>query len=245
MVDTFRNCFVDNVELINFEDIKISGGCLGCLKCSFDNICSYQNEDGFNDFYKSKIAPADAIIFAGAIKDRFLSSRWKLFFDRSFFMTHIPTFVNKQIGYMISGPLRQIPNLREILEGYTECLNANLIGIISDEYTDPGVLDILIEDFAKWTTESMVKHYVQPKTFLSVGGTKIFRDNIWGRFRFIFQADHRFYKKHGTYDFPQYSIKIRMRNAIMMLLTRIPSFKTRLANKMKQALIRPYKNFLK
>jgi multimeric flavodoxin WrbA len=63
---------------------------------------------------------ADVIVFAGAIQDRYLSSRWKMFFDRSFFNNHSPYLVDKQIAFVISGPLGQISNLRQILEEYVE-----------------------------------------------------------------------------------------------------------------------------
>jgi len=38
---------------------------------------------------------------------------------------------------------------------------------------------------------------------LGIGGIKIFRDAIYGRLRFPFQADHKFYKENGLYNFPQ------------------------------------------
>ena len=36
----------------------------------------------------------------------------------------------------------------------------------------------------------------------TVGGRKVLRDDIWGRLRFPFIADHEYYEKHGLYDFP-------------------------------------------
>ena len=61
------------------------------------------------------------------------------------------------------------------------------------------------------------KGYVKPDNFLVIGGRKVFRDDIWGRLRFVFQADYRFYKEHGMYDFPQKDFKVRIRNSMMML----------------------------
>jgi len=66
------------------------------------------------------------------------------------------------------------------------------------------------------------KGYVKPQSFLGVGGHKVFRDNIWGRLRPIWQADHRYYRSHGFYDFPQRDLRVRIMRPIMMLLTRIP-----------------------
>jgi len=41
----------------------------------------------------------------------------------------------------------------------------------------------------------------------------------------IWQADHRYFKKHGKYDFTQKDFKITIFNPIMMLLTKISKFR--------------------
>ena len=58
-----------------------------------------------------------------------------------------------------------------------------------------------------------------------MGGHKIFRDDVWGRLRPLWQADHRHYKKRGWYDFPQRDIKNRIINPVMMLATKIPAIR--------------------
>jgi len=65
--------------------------------------------------------------------------------------------------------------------------------------------------------------YMKPTTFLGIGDAKIFRDDIYGRLRFPFQADHKSYRKRGMYDFPQKDCKSRITNSMLMLLTKIPS----------------------
>ena len=77
-----------------------------------------------------------------------------------------------------------------------------------------------------------------------MGGMKVFRDDIWGRLRFVFQADHKFYKKHGMYDFPQKYFKTRIRNGIMMLLTKIPSFKKEFIKRLKKEMIKSHQKIL-
>jgi len=47
--------------------------------------------------------PADIIIMAGSVHDRYLSATWKQFFDRSFFKGHTPGLDGKQIGFVIAG----------------------------------------------------------------------------------------------------------------------------------------------
>jgi multimeric flavodoxin WrbA len=241
MIKRFKESFIQNIEVVNLNDIDIKGGCLGCIHCGMDNICVYEGKDGFIDFYNSKVKKADIIIYAGKIKDRYLSSKWKMFFDRGFFNTHQPVLSGKQIGFIISGPLRQIPNLRQILESIGAWQEANSAGIVTDEYKDSDRIDNLIQKLAKRSIVLSDKKYIKPQTFLGVGGRKIFRDDMWGRLRFVFQADHKYYKKVGFYDFPQRNFKVRMTNLAMIAISKIPGFKREFQRNLKDLMIRPYR----
>jgi multimeric flavodoxin WrbA len=245
MIDMFKGCFANEVEVINLHDIDIKGVCLGCMQCGFENICSYGDKDEFMKFYNTKLKAADVLVFAGAIKDRYLSSRWKLFFDRGFFYCHCPSLIGKQIGFIISGPFGQIPNLRQILEGWTEWQQANLVDFITDEYEDSTEIDALLQSFATRLVRFADKNYIKSPTFLSVGGMKIFRDNIWGKLRFPFVADHRFYQQHGIYDFPQKDFRTRIKNMIIMFLTKIPKIRKEIYTKrLKEEMIKPLQKIL-
>jgi multimeric flavodoxin WrbA len=240
MVEKFRNSFSNGIEVINLHDLDIKGGCLGCIQCGYDYTCAYTGKDEFIEFYNTKLRTADALVFAGAIQDRYLSSRWKLFFDRGFFNTHTPSFTGKQIGLIISGPLSQIPNLRQILEGYVEWQQANLVDFVTDEYGDSPQIDLTLQSLAKRLVSFSEKGYIKPRTFLGVGGMKIFRDDVWGKLRFPFQADHRFYKSHGVYDFPQRDYKTRMTATLLRLLTKIPRIRKEIYEKrMREEMIKP------
>ncbi len=245
MVEQFKQSFAEEVKIINLHQVDMKGGCLGCIQCGYDYECAYGNRDGFVRFYKDRVKTADILIFAGAIQDRYLSSQWKMFFDRSFFNTHTPSLINKQVGFILSGPLRQIPNLRQILEAYTEWQQANLVDIVTDEEEDSRALDARLQHLASQVLLLSEKNYVKPKTFLSVGGMKIFRDDIWGRLRFPFQADHSFYKKHRLYDFPQRKYKARFINAMLILLTKIPSMRKEIYRKrIKEEMVKPFRKIL-
>jgi len=240
MIERFKNCFSNEIEVISLYDIDIKGGCLGCIQCGYDYTCTYTGKDEFIEFYDTKLKPANMLIFAGTIQDRYLSSRWKLFFDRGFYNNHTPSLIGKQIGFIVSGPLSQLPNLRQILEAYVEWQQANLVDFVTDEYGNSPQIDASLQSFAKRLTSFSEMDYVKPKTFLGVGGMKIFRDDVWGKLRFPFQADHRFYKKHGLYDFPQRDYKTRIMVAILMLLTKIPKIRKEIYRKrMKEEMIKP------
>ncbi len=136
MIERFRQSFSDPVDVVQLGEVDMKGGCLGCCECGYDNTCFYAGKDGFSDFYRSRVENADVLVFAGTIRDRYLSSTWKCYFDRAFFNTHIPTLAGRQTAFIISGPLRHLPNLRQIFDGYTEWQQANVAGIVTDEDED-------------------------------------------------------------------------------------------------------------
>ena len=69
---------------------------------------------------------------------------------------------------------------------------------------------------------------------------KLFRDAVWGMLRFPFQADHKFYSRHGLYDFPQRNYRRRVNTRIMMLLTKIPSMRREIyLKRMKAEMVKP------
>jgi multimeric flavodoxin WrbA len=245
MVEVFRKCVCDEVEVINLNKLNIKDGCIGCLQCSYDNECVFKGVDDFVDFYDTKVKTADIIIFAGNIKDRYLSSKWKAYFDRSFFNNHVPTLVGKQVGFIVSGPLSEIPNLREILEAYTELNGANLVDFVTDECGDSTKMDALLESLALRIVRFSHSEYIKPSTFLSIGGKKVLRDAIWGDMRFPFLADHKYYKSHNLYDFPHRNLLRRFRNSVMLLLIKIPAIRNEIyIKRMKSLMLKSYKKVL-
>jgi len=224
MIDRFRQVFSEPIDLIDLHEIEIRGACIGCMKCGYDYTCQYK--DGFTEFYNNRVRTADVIVMAGDMKGRYLSSLWKTFFDRAFFWNHTPSLEQKQIAYLISGPLSQSGNLVQILEAsVTARQNANLTDIITDECENSRTIDAQLDGLAEKVIRLANLGYVKPQNFLAVGGQKIFRDDIWGRLRGLWQADHRYYKKSGFYDFPQKKLRNRLMGPILILLTKIPSFR--------------------
>lgn len=243
MIERFRGSFKTPPELVNLNDVDIKGGCLGCIRCGYDNTCSYEGKDGYIDFYNDKVKGADILVFAGSIVDRYLSSRWKLFFDRSFFNTHIPTYIDKQVGFIVSGPLYQVPNLTEILEGYLDCQRGSVVDFVTDGCGDSREIDANLDSLAGQLVEFAKAGYVKPRTFLAVGGSKIFRDDVWGKMKFPFVADYKYYKEHGIFDFPQKKDrKVRTLNKFLTLFSKIPSVRKEIYHNMiKEKMVEPMK----
>ena len=241
MVQRFRGCFTEPVEVVDLHDIRMRGGCMGCLRCTFDNVCVYQDADDIREVYR-KLVAADVVIHAVTIRDRFLSARWKSLLDRGFYNNHVPILAGKQIGFLVSGPLSQLPKLREFLEAFVELGQANPLGIVTDECRDSPELDRVLDAFARHTMDCVHAGYIHPMTFLGKGGRKVLRDEIWASLRFVFPKDHQYYKQHGLYDFPRRSLKTSMTDAFFGLLLRIPFFRRQFQAKMREGMIRPLVN---
>lgn len=245
MVERLKQTFSPAAELVQLTDIDIKGGCLGCMQCGLDNVCIYKGKDGYIDFYNNKIKTADILFMAGAIHDRYLSSLWKCFFDRSFFNGHTPALMGKQVGFIIAGPFNQISNLREILKASIEMQHCGLTGFVSDDLGGSSEINAALQMMAVNAAAQCNLGYIQPPTFYQVAGTKLFRDAIYGRLRVVFQADHRYYAAHGMYDFPQKYYKWRIINGILVMLTKIPAIRREFFKRVKKEMIKPAANALK
>jgi len=244
MVERFSASFDQEIEVINLHEVDIKGGCLGCIHCGYDNICTYADKDGFTEFWNTKVREADILVFAGTIHDRYLSSLWKTFFDRRFFNTHTPTLIGKQLAIIISGPFSQLLNLQEVLDGFSQMEMMNLAGFVTDEYGDSAHIDGLLGEMASRLVSLAVSEYVRPRTFLGVAGMKLFRDEVWSGLRTVFRADHRAYKRLGIYDFPQKQIGVRLLNAVMAPLLLIPAFRKGMQRALRQGMLMRHRRIL-
>ncbi len=244
MLERFKDSFSSPVEVINISEMNIKGHCLGCLHCGFDYLCRYDGKDDFNEIYRTKVQTADILVYAGTIVDRYLSSRWHMFFCRSFFYNHTPSLVSKQVGFIISGPLSQTSTLRQVMEGWIQIQQSHLVDFISDEYDDSATLDMLLTDLARRLISFSEKGYIRPRNFLGVAGMKVFRDEIYGGLRGVFQADHSYYKKHGLYDFPQKDYKKRFMADVMTIFSKIPPIRKEFPRRIKKGMIKPYQKYL-
>ena len=237
MTDAFVRSLPNAVDAVNINNLNLKGGCLGCCQCGDANVCVYR--DDLMPLFRDKLMPSDAIVFAGSIRDRYLSARWKMFFDRSFCNGHAPVMMGKQTAWIISGALRQVPNLRQLLEAKAEMGRMHLAGIVTDEDADSARITALLRDLAARLLQHVEEHTPVQPTFLGTGGHKIFRDLIY-ELRFVFRADYRFYAKHGIFDYPQKNIRKRLQSGLISLLTTIPAFRAAFFRMAKSKMVKPY-----
>jgi len=239
MIEQFKASFKDGVEIANINDIEIKGGCIGCVQCGIDNKCIYMGKDGFVDFCEETYFTADAVVYAPEIKDRYFSWKWKQFLDRTFYRGHTPGLKGKQTVYILSGPLKQLSNLRQIINASSELGQTNLVDIVTDETENDRAIDKALKNAAQrmmWFDE---RQYIKPPSFLYVGGHKIFRDLVWTR-RSIFQADFKYFRKNKMFDFPQKDKKAAAFNKQMMSLMKDPQMKEEIRKMMKKQSVKPH-----
>ena len=237
MITLFIEKSPRKTRVINIREYPFKGGCLGCFRCASSGKCVYK--DNFDEFLRNEIQTAESIVFAFTIKDHSMGASFKLYDDRQFCNGHRTVTMGMPMGYIVSGNLSKEENLRVIIEGRANVGGNYLAGVATDEF-DPN-LDI--ENLAKNIEYALVNGYVPPQNFLGVGGMKIFRDLIW-QMQGMMKADHKFYKAHGQYDFPQ---KKRGRMLLMYLVGALMSNKKLMAkagNMVNEGMLMPYTKVL-
>ncbi len=233
MIEDFQAVSPYPTRVVNVMEYPFSGGCLGCFHCAVSGECIYK--DHFDEFLRNEIQTADATVYAFAIKDHSMGARMKMYDDRQFCNGHRTVTMGSPVGYLVHGDLSREENLHNIMVGRADVGRNFLAGIATDA--------VGIEELAQTLDYALTHQVMLPQTFWGIGGMKIFRDLIWVM-RGMMKADHKFYKQHGIYDFPQ---KQRARAWFMKLVGAMLSNKklvSKMGNKMTEGMLMPYKKVL-
>ena len=223
--------------VVDIAEFPFAGGCLGCFSCTSDGACIYK--DGFDTFLREKIQTADATVYAFTVRDHSMGYRFKLFDDRQFCNGHRTVTMGKPVGYLVSGRLSAEENLRTLIEARAQVGGNYLAGVAGNEDDPDGRIDALAQEL----DYALSNGYSQPADFYGVGGMKIFRDLIY-QMQGLMREDHRFYKKHGFYDFPQ---KRRGRIIGMYLvgsLMNSKKLKKKMGGRMTKGMLMPYRKVI-
>ena len=234
MIKRFQEVLPRKSRIVNIAEYPFKGGCLGCFNCAVDGTCIYK--DGFDAYLRNEIQTGEAIVYAFTIRDHSMGSRFKLYDDRQFCNGHRTVTMGMPMGYLISGDYSKEFNLQMIIEGRAQVGGNFLAGVATDEFNP----DHEIDRMASALDYALGQKYNPPQNFYGIGGMKIFRDLIW-TMQGMMKADHKFYKTHGQYDFPQ---KNRGRMLAMYLVGAMmsnPKLKGKMGNKMNEGMIMPYK----
>ena len=99
--------------------------------------------------------------------------------------------------------------------------------------------DAAIDQLAATLAYALDNRHTQPKNFLGVGGMRIFRDLIW-LMQGLMREDHRFFKSHGQYDFPQKSRGRMMAMYLVGAMMRSKTLQKKVGGKMTEGMLMPY-----
>lgn len=237
MIADFRAALPYESRVVNLREFPFDGGCLGCFGCAITGKCVYK--DGFDEFLRNTIQTADGFVYAFTISDHYTHSSFKCFDDRQFCNGHRTVTHGTPIGYLISGDYQYESNLRMIVEGRSEVGGNYLCGVATDEDDTTAAIRSLADNLAF----AMENKLTRPANFYGVGGMKIFRDLIY-MMQGLMKADHKFYKQHGIYDFPQKQKKRIWQMRLVGMMLAIPSVQKQAKGKMTEAMIGPYQKVI-
>ncbi len=233
MIEDFRAVYHYPTRIVNIREFPFMGGCISCFNCAADGKCVYK--DGFDSFLREQIQTASSIVFAYTVKDHSMGARFKLYDDRQFCNGHRTVTMGMPMGYIVAGGLDSEENLRTIMEARCEVGHNFYCGAGSDARG--------ISDMARRMEYALENEYVQPQNFYGVGGMKIFRDLIY-LMRGLMVADHKFYKKHGIYDFPQKKKGTLIGMMLVGKLMNNKKLRSKMGGKIAEGMIAPYKKVL-
>ena len=143
------------------------------------------------------------------------------------------------VGYLINGDYEREENLRMVLEARAEVGGNYLAGAANNlRHTDESI-DALAARLAY-----CIEHkYTQPQNFYGVGGQKIFRDLIF-LMQGMMKEDHKFYRSHGQYDFPQKKMGTLLAMYLVGGMMSSEKIQKKAGQKMTEGMLLPYKKVL-
>ena len=237
MIKRFQSQFPRKTRVVNIRQYPFRGGCLGCFNCAASGKCVYT--DGFDDYLRNEIQTAEAIVYAFSIRDHSMGARFKMYDDRQFCNGHRTVTLGMPIGYLVSGDLSREQNLQTLIEARAQVGSNFLAGIATDEAEPNTAIDQLCAKLEY----ALQEKYLPPQNFYGIGGMKIFRDLIW-LMQGMMRADHKFYKAHKQYDFPQKQRPKMLAMYLVGAMMNSKKLKAKMGSAMTDGMLMPYNKVL-
>lgn len=238
MIMEFQEVYPYKTRLVNIDEFKFAGGCLGCFTCASDGKCVYK--DGFEDFLRGTVQRANAFVYAFTLRDHSMGSSFKLFDDRQFCNGHRPMTIGAPIGYLVSGNYSTESNVQTVIEGRAAVGQNYFAGIACDNSLSPTES---IHNMSARLAFALENNLIPTTNFLGVGGNKIFRDLIYVMGG-LMRADYRFYKTHGLFDFPQKQRATRFKMKLVGSMMANAKLRQRMKGNMNKYIIMPYEKVI-
>jgi hypothetical protein len=145
------------------------------------------------------------------------------------------------VAYIVSGPLRQLPTLGQIINAQSEVARTPCSGVVTDEEGDQVVA--LLEQLGRRLLANIERDVRVPWTFLGKGGHMVFRDLVYERSGTL-RADYRYYKNHGLFDYPQSNYRNRLTQTFLRAVARVPSLAAKLKLDPTKKMLEPFQKIL-
>ena len=232
MLSRFKAKSRAQVQVVNLADIDFDG-CNSCLKCAANLTCAIK--DDIQSLHENHIKGADAVVFAGEIRHRFLSDKIKAFIDRGFYNNHLPYMRGKPIGLIVSGRLSRNGLIKESLQSIMELRGGDLAGVVSDESADGGTVDKALTGLAERLVRTVESEAVRPLGFHGNAASRILRDFVF-LVQYPFVAQLPYFRKHHFRTFPQKRFKVRLLGKVAMALSILKSQSKALADYNERAI---------
>jgi len=241
MIKFFINEFDYIIEIININEINIKTGCIGCVQCQFTGKCIIN--DDIKNIIEDKMIHSDGIIFAAAIKDRHLSSQWKMFIDRSIFISNKPVFRDKYTLFLISGPLAQVRQVLDFMNIYGSVRSFENIGFLSDDNRSNDDLTDAIKNIARdfeYYIENKIK---KPFIFYNKAYHLSIRDIIY-TYSSAKKSTYNYFKKHKLFDYPHKKLNHFIQHHLYNFVFNFPVINKKLKKNVLNIAVKPFKKFL-
>lgn len=236
MIADFQATCPHPTRIINLREFPFAGGCVGCMSCTTSATCIYK--DGFDQFLRQKIQQADAIVQAFTIQHHYTHSSLKCYDDRQFCNGHRTVTQGMPTAYLIHGHYHLEQNLQTLVEARSQVGGLYLAGVATTQGGASSIVQVCQSlDYA-------LNHQMElPSNFYGVGGTKIFRDLVY-LMQGLMEADHKFYKLHGIYDFPHNQRGKILQMKLLGSLMALPSVQKKMKGKLSGYILAPYTKLL-
>ncbi len=238
MIADFRATLPYKSREVNIRKFDFTGGCLGCFNCSISGNCIYK--DGFEDFLRDDIQQAECIIYAFTIENHYTHSSFKCYEDRQFCNGHRAVTHGMPVGYIIAGDYANERNIEVLVEGRSEVGGVYLCGVANDQ---EGNTTQSIINLSKTVQYALKNPMLKPANFYAVGGNKIFRDLVY-TMRGMMKEDHKFFKKHGLYDFPHKKRAMILQGKLVGLMMANKKMRSKMKGKMTSYVVMPYQKVI-
>ena len=208
MLDYFCAVSPLQVDVLDLSSLHIRG-CASCMNCLKTQKCVLK--DGFQEAHERYVMSADAVVYAGVVREDYFSARIKHFMDREFYLQHRQIYTSKPMGLIISGPFYRLPLFQESIASIWSARGGKLNAPVCDDHCSSQEIAAQLDWLAQTIVQKVSQAVPEPLGYYAAAANRTFRDFSWLT-RFPFVAEYKSFKQDGRYaSFPYKLKRIRYR----------------------------------